>query len=65
MKRRYADIRCYDYTSKEEFERHCKKLEAQGWHLIKDGMFQGTLDPQEMDDDTWKFTASFIKSDMI
>lgn len=62
-KRQHGLIRMYDYITKEEFEKHRKEMEDKGYRLI-DGIMGGYLDAQEMDDDTWKYTACFLKSDM-
>lgn len=62
-KRQHGLIRMYDYISKAEFEKHKKEMENKGYHLIE-GIFGGCLDAQEMDDETWKYTACYLKSDM-
>lgn len=65
MKRQYATIKQFDYSSKEEFEKHKVEMENKGYRLIK-GIFSGVLDPNEiLGDDNWKYSASFIKSDMM
>ncbi len=66
MKRReHSQIKMYDYISKEEFEKHRIQMEDKGWHLIKEGMFNGTMNPTYLDDEVWKYTACFIKSDLM
>lgn len=65
MKRKYATIEQFDYTSKEEFEAHKTKMIQRGYTLIE-GIFSGVLDHGEIvGDDKWKYNASFIKSDML
>lgn len=65
MKRNYGVIRMYDYSSKKEFEKHKKQMEKKGYHLIDNGMFNGSMDPGELlGSETWKYTACYIKSDM-
>lgn len=65
-KRTVATIKQFDYTSKEVFLKDIEKMKQKGYHLIHDGMYNGKLDPQELNgDDTWKFTAYFVKSSMI
>lgn len=65
MRRQYGVIRMYDYTSKKEFEKHKQEMIQKGYMLIENGMFNRSMEPQEMEDEKWKFTACFIKSDMI
>lgn len=62
--RKYQEIKGYDYKSYDEFLNHSKKMKEKGWTLIKD-IFGGALDPQEMDDDRYKYTACYIKSPML
>ena len=64
-KRQYGMIRMYDYANKAEFEKHKAQMESKGWILIENGMFGGTMSPAELDCEHFKFTACFIKSDMI
>lgn len=61
MKRAVSTIKQYDYTSKEDFEKHKKEMKEKGYFLIE-GLFDGWLDAKEIDDVKWKFTASYIKS---
>lgn len=63
-KRQHGLIRMYDYISKEEFEKHKKEMWDKGYHLIE-GLFDGCLDASEIDDETWKYTACYLKSDMM
>lgn len=65
MKRCYGTIRMYDYTSQKEFEKHKQEMKEKGYMLIENGMFGGTMNPETLDCEKWKFTACFIKSDMI
>ena len=62
----YATIRCYDYTSKEEFEKHKKIMQSKGYILIE-GILSGSLDPKEINDSNYPYSynASYIKSSMI
>lgn len=62
MKRAVGIIKQYDYSSKEEFENHKKQLQERGYFLIDGGMLGGVLDPQELQNEKWKFTAAYIKS---
>ena len=65
MKRQYATIKSFDYSSKEEFEKHKIQMENKGYRLVK-GIYSGVLDPSEIDnDDNWKYSASFIETDMM
>lgn len=65
MKRCYGTIRMYDYSSKQEFEKHKKEMEDKRWYLIENGMFNGSMNPAELEDEHWKYTACYIKSDMM
>lgn len=65
MKRTIATIKQFDYTSKEEFEKDIPKMKEKGYTLIEGGMFNNCLQHQEIEDIKWKYTASFIKSDMM
>lgn len=65
MKRTVATIKQYDYTSKKEFEGHKIKMKEKGYVLIDNGMFNNTLKHRELDDYKWKYTAYFVKSDMM
>lgn len=62
MKKYVSTIKQYDYSSKEEFEKHKKEMLEKGYFLIENGMLKGALDPQELQDEKWKFTAAYIKS---
>lgn len=62
MKRQVSTIKQYDYSGKEEFEKHRKEMQKRGYFLIENGMFKGALDPQELQEEEWKFTAAYIKS---
>lgn len=66
MKREYAIIRQFDYSNKEEFETHKSEMEKEGYKLVK-GMYSGIMDPCEIGEanDKWRYTASFIKSDIL
>ena len=65
MKRQYATIKLFDYSSKEEFEKHKIEMENKGYRLAK-GIYSGVLDPSEIDnDDNWEYSASFIETDMM
>lgn len=61
MKRSVSTIKQYDYTSEADFQNHKKEMKAKGYFLIE-GLFDGCLDPAEVQDEKWKFTASYIKS---
>lgn len=61
MKRTVSTIKQYDYSSKKEFEKHKKEMKERGYHFIE-GLFDGWLDASEIQDNKWKFTASYIKS---
>lgn len=63
-RRQYAVIRQYDYVSKEEFQKHRVEMEKKGYILVE-GFFSKALDPYEMEDGYWKYSASFIKSDLM
>lgn len=63
-RREYGVIKMFDYFCKKEFEKHRVQMEKKGWHLIDNGMFGGSLNPTEQDDEHWKFTACYLKSDM-
>lgn len=65
MKRNIATIKQNDYTSKEEFEKDIEKMKEKGYILICNGMYSGVLEPQEINDGIWKYTAHFIKSNLI
>lgn len=65
MRRQYATIKQFDYSTKEEFKKHKVEMENKGYRLVKD-IFSGILDPGELgNDENWKYTASFIKTDMM
>ena len=57
-------IKQKDYTSKKEFEKDIPKMKSKGYQLIENGMFNDAFNPQEIDDDYWKYTAHFMKSTM-
>ena len=63
-KRKYGEIKMYDYASEKEFLKHKKTMEKNGWHLIQNGMFKGAFDPVALEDEHFKYSASYLKSDM-
>lgn len=64
MKRTVVTIKQFDYTSKEEFKKDIERMKKKGYSLIKDGMFGGVLEPNELNDNKWKYTAFFMKSSL-
>lgn len=40
MRRQYATIKQFDYSSKEEFKKHKIEMENKGYRLIKDIFFR-------------------------
>ena len=63
-KRTIATIKQFDYTSKEEFENDIKTMKSKGY-VLTDGMGYN-LNSQALEgDDKWKYTAYFIKSDLV
>ena len=64
MKRTATTIKQFDYTNKEEFKKDIERMKKKGYTLINNGMFGGTLEPNELNDDKWKYTAFFMKSSL-
>ena len=65
MKRRECGIiKIFDYKNEEEFKKHKAIMERHGWHLIEKGMFGGQLNPTILEDENFKYSASYLKSDM-
>ena len=62
MKRYVSTIKQYDYSSNEEFEKHKKEMIEKGYYLVDRGMFGGIFDPHELQDEKWKFSATYLKS---
>lgn len=65
MKRRECGIiKIFDYKNEEEFKKHKAIMERYGWHLIEKGMFGGQLNPTTLEDENFKYSACYLKSDM-
>lgn len=63
-KRQYGTIKMFDYANEKEFEKHKAIMERNGWHLIQNGMFNGALNPTTLENEHYKYSASYLKSDM-
>lgn len=66
-KRTVCNIKQQDYTSKEAFLKDVPKMREKGWHLIEKDSYGWSemFGHGELDDDVWKYTAHYIKSDMM
>lgn len=63
-KRTVATIKQFDYTSKDEFQKDIDRMKKKGYFLVENGMLNG-LTHGEVLDDTWRYTAYFVKTDMM
>jgi hypothetical protein len=64
-KRTISTIKQFDYTSKVEFLNDVNKMKLKGYILVDNGMYNDVLKHGAVDDEVWKYTASFIKSKFI
>lgn len=62
-KRSIATVKCYDYTSKEEFEKDIEPMKEKGYRVIEKGMFNGAINHGEIvgSENKWKYSAWFLK----
>ena len=63
MKRLYATIKQYDYSTETEFLKHKEEMYNKGYKLISNDMFGGMLSSGEMKgSEKFTYTAAYIKS---
>jgi hypothetical protein len=67
-KRTVATVKQFDYTSREAYEKDIPKMKAKGYvpteglgwgEMLKGGKIVGSEDSE------WKYSAFFVKSDMM
>lgn len=68
-KRTVATIKQFDYASKEEYEKDIPRMEKRGCFPVNGLVLGRTLKDGEIGDSDedceWRYTAYFIKSDMM
>lgn len=58
MKRIFFQTRMYDYTTKEEVEKHIETMRNKGWIVKRDN--DGNC-ISKLDDDKYKYSVEFLK----
>lgn len=58
MKRIFFQTRMYDYTTKEEAEKHIETMWNKGWSVKRDN--DGSC-ISKLDDDKYKYSVEFLK----